>query len=114
LWGGLLQSHVFDSFWLSNISDRLSTASVDAYLFESKVEVVVQSCFQILRWASISKANPWDRLFEIGDYLMGSRADIADIVSEMRSVGVDEQLGRNERDIMDAADGRVGVRFLET
>lgn len=55
--GGLLDAQVFDSVGLSLNFDRLSTGTFDAYLFESKVRVVVQSHFQILRVGSRRSAG---------------------------------------------------------
>jgi hypothetical protein len=47
--GWLLDAQVFDSVGLSRVFAGLSARAIDAYLFETKVEVVIQLCFQILR-----------------------------------------------------------------
>ena len=44
-----ITAQVFDSVGLSRVFAGLSARAIDAYLFETKVEVVIQLCFQILR-----------------------------------------------------------------
>src|ERR1017187_3374706 len=47
------------------------------------------------------------------DHLPAHRAYIAGDVPEMRSVSIDWQLALNEREVVDAADGRMRVLFPE-
>ena len=70
---GLLDAQAFDSVGLSLISAESSTGSVDAYLFESKVEVVFQLHFQILMrrsrlisWSGGFAASPTFVVGELG------------------------------------------------
>jgi hypothetical protein len=49
----------------------LSTGSVDGYLFDSKIEVVQEFCFQILAWETVLRVwvrrrRFWARLVRFG------------------------------------------------
>jgi hypothetical protein len=49
----------------------LSTGSVDGYLFDSKIEVVQEFCFQILAWETVLRLRVrrrrfWARLVRFG------------------------------------------------